>query len=284
MHRFSLLAGLATPALGALQIIAPFGGDFPANGEVELKWNPSTTTAADLIARIQYGDVNNGSTYDGFKQELKNSAGSAILKTGLKSCGGCWVQVETVGLGFNEWGYSTFWNGSDGPKAAEVKNNESKEEAPKTDGEEKPTTPAEGGSGGPFITEVVNDVASEIGDLLDGAKLPSGDVDLGAGVVNIPGASSSGGSGGSVGSDGSNGSETPTSSDDGSTNDTPTPTQTVDVEATETETEPESDDEDADDDEDEGERPGVTDDTDGASIAQVSKLVLLVSAGFLALN
>jgi len=118
MHKFALLT-LPT-ATYTLQVIAPFGGAFPETGEIEVKWDASTTTARDLIIRLQHGDVNNGTRVPDLEYAAKNAAGRAVVKTGLKSCGGCWVQIETVGLGFGEWGYSTLWTGEGGPVVAEV--------------------------------------------------------------------------------------------------------------------------------------------------------------------
>jgi len=129
MHKFALLALPTT--IYTLRVIAPFGGAFPETGEVEVKWDASSTTARDLIIRLQHGDVNNGTRVPDFEYVVKNAAGRAMVQTGLKECGGCWVQIEAVGLGWGDWGYSTLWSGDNGPVVAKVV--EAPKEEPKDD-------------------------------------------------------------------------------------------------------------------------------------------------------
>lgn len=148
MARQNILFAAFFGGLSAVQVLEPSGGAWPADGKVLLRWRRSSTEASEVIARIQYGDVLNGVLYPDWEQRFapatageigREDIGELELVTGLKECGGCWIQLEAVGLPAEKWGYSTFYEGSNGPVKAEVPQDQEEEdkesEEPKEQGE-----------------------------------------------------------------------------------------------------------------------------------------------------
>lgn len=138
MARQNILYTALFSSLTAIQVLEPSGGAWPVDGKVLLRWRRSSTDAAEAVARIQYGDQLDGTLYPNFERRLspavdgqigRDDIGEIVLETGLKECGGCWIRLEAVGLPVDNWGFSTFFDGSNGPVALDVpKVEEQKEE------------------------------------------------------------------------------------------------------------------------------------------------------------